>query len=713
MLYEILIRRKNLVFVPSYEIRIHSQDSLTKVFSIVKNIEVKYGVTFDGDSINILSCMSSEGLKSFYALLIKALDSLYPISIYNPFYVNFPQQVIDMSEVEMYTNSVIHYTGDLIGKRIVPIPEIDSRTPLLETLDEYKVLSVTTNDDIADEIFNEIIISKSSISKQDKMDISYLIKYSGDYFNLPEKFHHKEIMAFTIGELIKNGYFTTDYSVFFKTSTDLLRLAVALSNGDVSLTEKTKFKSFSRKIRRFILSNLNEMEDQLSVYNDLHRHRPQWIRLAEKLHTGEYKKKYPVAFEYIDNLRNTKVYNENSFIENNINNLKVLDLLTKRPGIFARRILEILDKNGINECLEILDTFNSIVHKVPTPLLMNLYTLIKTQDNMEYRSFMTKDGNMFVKENDKIYDPYIMAKLMVIIELTLLNRFDGLEPLGNVYLDVKLRNYALPLSQRSTSSSVETITRYSRVPIDKDNLRFFLYWKNIEDIRVDLDLSVSFFDENWNLISYVSYTHLKDERLEVYHSGDVTSAPDGAAEHIDCNLNHLEERGVKYIVPTIHNFTNQPLENVPHASFGWMERENLNEGEIYEPLTTKNRINLVSGKTFSLPCIIDLEQREMIWADLDLNNKQYSSAFFYPRENVHRNYGINPQGNNVENNMNAIKSIGIGMTEVKKPTIYDLLLFHLISRGKKVDFPEEADIVFSVENKTHLKLTELMNDYLV
>jgi len=269
------------------------------------------------------------------------------------------------------------------------------------------------------------------------------------------------------------------------------------------------------------------------------------------------------------------------------------------------------------------------------------------------------------------------------------------------------------LSQRSTSSSVETITRYSRVPIDKDNLRFFLYWKNIEDIRVDLDLSVSFFDENWNLISYVSYTHLKDERLEVYHSGDVTSAPDGAAEHIDCNLNHLEERGVKYIVPTIHNFTNQPLENVPHASFGWMERENLNEGEIYEPLTTKNRINLVSGKTFSLPCIIDLEQREMIWADLDLNNKQYSSAFFYPRENVHRNYGINPQGNNVENNMNAIKSIGIGMTEVKKPTIYDLLLFHLISRGKKVDFPEEADIVFSVENKTHLKLTELMNDYLV
>lgn len=57
----------------------------------------------------------------------------------------------------------------------------------------------------------------------------------------------------------------------FKTATDVLRLAVALSEGDVSLASSVRFKKFNRAERRFLLGLLeqcgNITEDMLRYKN--------------------------------------------------------------------------------------------------------------------------------------------------------------------------------------------------------------------------------------------------------------------------------------------------------------------------------------------------------------------------------------------------------------------------------------------------------------
>ena len=86
-----------------------------------------------------------------------------------------------------------------------------------------------------------------------------------------------------------------------KTATDVLRLSVAMSDGDVSLGDKTHFKKFSRPERKMILGMLDTIDTPLE---DMKRHRTKWLRLGEKLHPGEYKNRFTNASHIFHILRN-------------------------------------------------------------------------------------------------------------------------------------------------------------------------------------------------------------------------------------------------------------------------------------------------------------------------------------------------------------------------------------------------------------------------
>lgn len=77
--------------------------------------------------------------------------------------------------------------------------------------------------------------------------------------------------------------------------------------------------------------------------------------------------------------------------------------------------------------------------------------------------------------------------------------------------------------------------------------------------RVDLDLSVIAFDQNWRNLAHCSYTLLQAPGMK--HSGDLTSAPhpDGAREDVRVNLSELPS-GTRYLALTVHNYTRQPMD---------------------------------------------------------------------------------------------------------------------------------------------------------
>ena len=163
------------------------------------------------------------------------------------------------------------------------------------------------------------------------------------------------------------------------------------------------------------------------------------------------------------------------------------------------------------------------------------------------------------------------------IRSVLVERFSALHALGKVYIDERLGDQLIPFSQRSASRSLRAIARGSKFDLPAgDTVRFFCWWKNIEQgdkwqRRVDLDLSVSMFRDDWTLAGEITYYNLRAD--QGCHSGDVTSAPQGACEFIDISLDAIKTMKARYVVPSVLSYTRQPFDSLPECFGGWMMRK--------------------------------------------------------------------------------------------------------------------------------------------
>jgi hypothetical protein len=152
-------------------------------------------------------------------------------------------------------------------------------------------------------LLEPLVSSRTSLSEEETADVVWFIReYKSDVFRLlPETIAFREIRAQVGGALIR--YVASDARVDaflqrnVETATDVLRLAVALSGGDVSLTTATThFKAMKRSMRRLLLRLLDNIPN---AAEDVMRHAERWKRLAEVLHPGDYGDKYPQALAVI------------------------------------------------------------------------------------------------------------------------------------------------------------------------------------------------------------------------------------------------------------------------------------------------------------------------------------------------------------------------------------------------------------------------------
>jgi hypothetical protein len=125
-----------------------------------------------------------------------------------------------------------------------------------------------------------------------------------------------------------------------------------------------------------------------------------------------------------------------------------------------------------------------------------------------------------------------------------------------------------------------------------------------------------------------------------------------------------------------------------------MMRVYPNSGEVFEPKTVQDRVDMASETTICIPVILDLSERKVVWADIGLKR--------------------NPRHvNNVEGNMSQMTLIGKSITEIVKPDLYSLFLIHVDARGTLVEEEEDADTVFSLEKGiTPFDLETIVSEYL-
>ncbi|MEK4076001.1 TerD family protein [Paenibacillus sp. FSL M7-0656] len=698
----IYLRRANELIIESNEGK--QQLPETHLATVLKNIEA-LGYTFSDELMQAMRQLSKEQFEATYIQLVADLRVMVGAHVkYTPMYAGFPMQVMQADEAELYLNAIIHYLTNLTV--VYPDQPSVERMPLLEKTD-LKVIGLG-NQQAFQTLIRQIIEAKGSISETDKADIDTVLEHADPEdvdALLPTEIPFKENVGFVVASLLKHEKANIDrIGPYFKTASDVLRLAVAWSDGDVSLAAASPFRKFKRRERRLLLGLLEQCG---SMTEDMLRYKDRWIRLGEILHPSEYKLRYPRCEEAFDILRNNKSYStfngsvELAFQYRNVWSL--IDLLSKRPGEFARRLDHLLRMT--EDEAYVLLAFGEVLEQVSTPVLLQVRQhFAHRNEPQDLRVFFPK-GNVakaFAVPNELTeIDEATCQNVVQLCEQALVERFAALAPLGKTYVDPQLHDYLVPFSQRSASKALHTIVRGSRVPMaEGDTIRFFNWWKE-GDVdgkstgRVDIDLSAVMYDKDWNYVEHISYTNLRSSNYKAVHSGDIVTAPNGASEFIDLHIPSIVAYGGRYVVATLLSFTSHPYCDLPECFVGWMMRKKPGSGEIFEPSTVANKIDITADTQIAIPVIMDLVERTVIWTDLALT--RYPDYY-----------------NNVEGNQKGIVLMGKALTNLRKPDLHDLFMLHAKARGELVDTIDQADTIYSVDQGiTPYDIEQIMAEYLV
>lgn len=713
MINEILLRNKNKIYTDMLDAKTeadHSEKDEMVVAQGLSNIEA-LGFTFSPKLYESCRNAGSESFIAFYKELYPMLQRTKGANtLHRPFYPNFPKEVKEMPQLRLYVNAILHYLTD---GEFRPMEEPMVRFPLLDTEKKYIVLDLGTKEDL-DQFFVDLLASSSSLSAQNKEDIVNYMKTNADYMKyVPESIPEKETAAVFVKTALSLGTDSKELLPFVRTATDVLRLAIAFGDGDVSLAplpknlkdswiysdeDKRKYQFHLRKKeRRWIMYFLDHAHG--TVVEDMFLNRERWKRLAECIHPQSMKG-YPKATAYFTDLKGHKPQTILGKAEDHMAKKEWKEaalVLKERPGLLLRALDRILRQSG-EEAMDILAIFADVADKVSIPALLQARNhFLGRKEDDPVRVFFIKDtlGRAFVKVNDlpPLSDELIGQTLQT-IEDGIKTQLSTRPSLGKVYLSEEMKDFMIPTSERAGNDAFgRSLTRGSRISFAPNTkfLRPFIWWTNAESgERVDLDLSMLFVDENWASVGHVSYTNLKESELGCLHSGDIVNGGDfggeGVSEFIDLDIEKAKKAGAKYAIFQIYAYTSLPFGKIPNH-FGFMERQDSEMGEIFEPQTTDGTYSLVNGTRTAVPCIFDLENRTMIWCDMSMN--------------------INPywKPNNLEQNLMGGLSSAYAIVHGTKTSMYDMVWLNVDARKDTefVDSPEKADIIFRLEETPVLR----------
>ncbi|MBD0840611.1 TerD family protein [Streptomyces sp. TRM68416] len=384
------------------------------------------------------------------------------------------------------------------------------------------------------------------------------------------------------------------------TVTDVLRLACALSDGDVTLQERTRFRALSRPVRRALLAGLDAVVAQAPAkLADVAVHREAWKRLGERLHPHEYPK-WPHAAEVFAVARGErKAPSFEGRLEGLLDAGDVVgaaELLKGAPGRLFRSLDRLLRLCGTREERDaVVAAAEAVAPQVSGRVVLSVREHLHNRggETGARRVFVNRMGRAWVTGDERAPVPEPeRARLVAALDAEIRRRLP--DP-GRLLVDPDVLDVALPLSGRATAAGLGVLPRGSVSAVDGELLRFFVYWKQRSRVT-DYDLSALMLDADYATVSWLSYTNLRD--VDGEHSGDITNAPQGASEFINLRLGAV--RGT-FVVPQVNIYSGERFEEAEESFFGFMLREGEQKGRPFEPRTVRMKSELRGPGRVALP----------------------------------------------------------------------------------------------------------------
>jgi len=633
---------------------------------------------------------------------------------YVPLFLGFPNNVPE--ENEYFTKRIIGYVGNFIGAfsegtalgngLVIPDFLFDLKEfgadPVTQFQDkelfdaakkkvagkkkdthvEWIPLKLVSEDEVMPllkDYLHNLLYAKSSIKEDLHKDVLELLGIFGSDGIDFDRVVHKEVRALLMSYFWNNGMLA-EVSGLTSQPTDLLRMFASLTGTDVSLATKIKFPKMNRVQRKAVLSGL---ETCRNLAESLQPYRGLWLQLGRYLHPTEYKRQFPKTAQAFALLRADEVVTFNSVTENlilagDIN--KLLEHLQARPGVFARKLHELLRKH-LADTSTILSSLIEVANKITVKTLLVMLAYFETINTKETRAIVNRKGKFKVLPNNSLnaltsnqVDEVVgVLHDMIVTNLKGRNDWNG----KTISIDPVLSKYVVPLQQRKTSDGLLNVGKGTRIPANFSKvLRLFVWWKENGE-RTDLDLSLVSFSENFEYLNHVSYTALRGDGI--VHSGDIQSAPHGAAEFIDVTLNALP-KATAYVCVQVHRFSGSKFSEIEcHA--GWMVRDKVDASRSsFDIKTVQNKFDVSGEGSFAIPLIVDIKAKEIIFTDLYVNNMSRFST--------------------TDSAMESVEKISreIAQFSLTRPNLFTLAKLHVeASGGRLVAEDESPDMTIGLE----------------
>ncbi|WP_433473762.1 hypothetical protein ACQPZP_33890 [Spirillospora sp. CA-142024] len=384
------------------------------------------------------------------------------------------------------------------------------------------------------------------------------------------------------------------------TVTDVLRLACELSDGDVTLQEPTRFVSMSRPVRRALLAALDGVvRDDPGKLGDVAAWRERWKRLGEKLHPHEYPRWTGAADVFAVARGEKRAPSFAARIEARLASGDVAgaaNVAKSAPGMLFRSLDRLLRlAPGAEDA--VLDAAGSVAGRVSGRVLLSVreHLLNRADATGRTRLFANRLGRgVTAPDTRPPLDPNVVARLSAFLDEEIRGR---LPSAGHLVVDPDALDVALPLSGKVAGNGFGVLPRGSVSAVDGELLRFFVYWRQRRH-TTDFDLSALMLDEDYRNPEWLSWTNLTTVAGE--HSGDITDAPEGASEFINLSLAKVTSR---FIVPQVHIYSGEGFEEVEESFFGFMLRDEEQQGRPFEARTVRMKSELRGPGRVALPMV--------------------------------------------------------------------------------------------------------------
>ena len=384
------------------------------------------------------------------------------------------------------------------------------------------------------------------------------------------------------------------------TATDVLRLACAASDGDVTLEKPTRFRSFSRRERRVMMAALDGVVmASRAKLGDVAQHGEQWKRLGERLHPHEHAGPGQDVFAVARGEMRAPSFG--ALMEASVRAGDIpgaVSLLTHAPGRLLRSLDWLLRSAGSQEDRDAVVKAAGAVHgDVSGRVLLSLREHFQNRHVRTdvSRVFANRRGRAWVTaETRPALGAGVLGEILALIDTEVGRR---LPAVGHLVVDPAVLGVALPLSGKAVAPGLGMLPRGSVSPVDGDLLRFFIYWKQRHQ-RTDYDLSAIMLDSSYGSLEHVSWTNLRTGYAE--HSGDITDATDGASEFINITLAQVTRQ---FVIPQVYVYSGEGFDEAEEAFFGFMLRGAEQEGQPFEPRTVRMKSDLRGAGRIALPLV--------------------------------------------------------------------------------------------------------------